>query len=328
MFGLKFVSNPRLSELDSFYASIRIVYARRQRGAGSPVDVKQVGYFLEAAHTLNFTRAAELCHVSQPALTMAIKRLESELGGSLFQRKGRAVELTDFGRTMRATLAEFAAHSERVRAVAHNELNLKSTPLRLGVLSSIGPVRIARFLAHVERQMPTVEVTVEEDLLDKLWTRLADGNLDVCLLNRVPETPVRFRTTKLYEERYVVVLPPNHVLCAKSQIELSDLDGLPYIDRLSCELRQAMAGVLKERRITMYAKFRSAREDWVQSMVLAGMGFAVMPEYSVTHPDLVIRVLVKPELTREIALLVSTSPEPAAHVERFVDTARAFAWPG
>ena len=129
-------------------------------------------------------------------------------------------------------------------------------------------------------------------------------------------------------ERYVVVLPPDHPLAGNPVVELSALDGLPYIDRLCCELRTAMTGVLKERRIALYAKFRSAREDWVQSMVLAGMGFAVMPEYSVTHPDVVVRPLVVPELKREIALLRLAAKAAETHVDLVAQTASAFEWPG
>lgn len=292
------------------------------------MDVRQVRYFLEAAGTLNFTRAAEICHISQPALTMAVKRLEDELGAPLFHRNGRALSLTDFGCAMRPALAQFVDDSERVRALAHNELNLRSAPVRLGVLSSIGPVRIARFLAHVEHRVPDLEVTVEEDSLDRLWSRLAEDSLDVIIANRVPDTPARFATHHLYEERYVVVLPPDHPLIGQLVIRFADLEGYPYIDRLCCELRHRLSELLEDRQFELYARFRSAREDWVQSMVLAGMGVALMPEYSATHPDVVVRALVEPEFRREIALLHQASAEPAAALGRFVETARAFHWPG
>jgi DNA-binding transcriptional LysR family regulator len=295
---------------------------------GVAVDVRQVRYFLEAARTLNFTRAAELCHVSQPGLTMAIKRLEEELGSALFSRSGRGLALTDFGKTMRPALAQFASDCDRIHALAHNELHLKAVPVRLGVLSTIGPVRLARFLAHVERQLPSIEVTVEEDALQALWGRMADDGLDVCIVNNVRATPQRFQTFRLYEEFYVVVLPPNDPLAEKPVIALGDLAGRPYIDRLSCELSRALAAMLETRQILLYAKFRSAREDWVQSMVLAGMGFALMPEYSVTHPDVVVRPLVEPEFKREIGLLCSANGQQPPDIVRFIETARDFHWPG
>jgi DNA-binding transcriptional LysR family regulator len=292
------------------------------------LDVRQVRYFLEAARTLNFTRAAELCHISQPALTMAVKRLEAELGSALFARNGRALVLTDFGKAMEPALGQFVRDFDRVRLLAHNELNLRATPVRLGVLSTVGPVRLARFLAYVEHQLPSIEVTVEEDSLDRLWARTIEDNLDVCIANNVPETPVCLRTFRLYEERYVVVLPPNDPLAERSVIELSDIDGRPYIDRLSCELRHALSSILEGRQISLYAKFRSAREDWVQSMVLAGMGLALMPEYSATHPDVVIRSLVNPEFKREIALLCPRTDKQRDDIACFVEAARAFRWPG
>jgi DNA-binding transcriptional LysR family regulator len=290
------------------------------------MDVRQVRYFLEAARTLNFTRAAEASHISQPALTMSIKRLEDELGGALFLRRGRTLALTDFGRSMRPALNEFARHFERLHALAHTELNWRTAPVRLGVLPTIGPVRIAAFLAEVERRMPAVEVTVEEDALDRLWAHLGDGNLDACIVNRMPDTPPKLGVCTLYEERYVVVLPPGHPFTEKSDVELADLADHRYVDRLYCELKRAVAKTLEEQHITLYAKFRSAREDWVQSMVLAGLGYAVMPEYSVTHPQLVTRPLAKPGLTREVALLYTANAPRHPELESFVDAARDFGW--
>jgi DNA-binding transcriptional LysR family regulator len=296
------------------------------RGSETEVDVRQVRYFLEAARTLNFTRAAEICHISQPALTMAIKRLEDELGGALFRRQGRGLVLTSFAKKMHPALSEFARHFERVHELAHMELALRTTPLRLGVLSTIGPVRISALLAEVKRRTVSIEVTVEEDSLDRLWARLADGSLDVCIANHVPDTPSRFQACRLYDERYVVVLPPRHPLVAKTVVKLADLPAHPYVDRLFCELRHAMAKTLEERQLTLYAEFRSAREDWVQSMVLAGVGYAVMPEYSVTHPELVIRPLAEPELRREIALLHAADVGRHAGLEAFVSAAATFDW--
>jgi DNA-binding transcriptional LysR family regulator len=290
------------------------------------MDVRQVRYFLQAARTLNFTRAAELCHVSQPALTMAIKRLEEELGSTLFRRSGRGLSLTQFGKSMRPALEEFANQFDRVHALAHTQLNLNSAPLRLGVLSTIGPLRISDFLAQVERELPDLEVTVEEDSLDRLWTRLTEGSIDVCIANNLESGPARLRSCSLYNERYVVVLPPGHPLETKRTIELADLEGHAYVDRLFCELRNAMAKTLEQRRLTLYARFRSAREDWVQSMVLAGVGFAVMPEHSVTHADLVIRPLVRPELRREVALFCVEGAESHPAVGRFVEFAGLFRW--
>jgi DNA-binding transcriptional LysR family regulator len=227
---------------------------------------------------------------------------------------------------MRPALSEFARHFERLHALAHTELNWRAAPVRLGVLSTIGPVRIAAFLAEVERRMPAIEVTVEEDALDRLWTRLGDSDLDACIVNKTPETPPRLSACTLYVEHYVVVLPPGHPLTSKSDVTLADLAEHRYVDRLNCEMKQAVASTLEEQSLALYAKFRSAREDWVQSMVLAGVGYAVMPEYSVTHPELLTRPLAKPGLVREVALLYRSNAAVHQELERFVETARDFKW--
>ena len=80
-------------------------------------------------------------------------------------------------------------------------------------------------------------------------------------------------------------LPPDHRLAAVDAIRLSDLSDEPYVDRLSCEMRDMVMNVCRQTNANLYARFRSEREDWVQSMVLARIGFAFMPEYSVTSPS-------------------------------------------
>jgi DNA-binding transcriptional LysR family regulator len=132
----------------------------------------------------------------------------------------------------------------------------------------------------------------------------------------------------LYSERYVVIVPPGHRLASVTEVRLADLAGEPYVDRLACEMREMVMAVCRDRRIDLYARFRSEREDWVQAMVAARIGFAFMPEYSVIVPDLLLRPLVDPEVSRTIALVSVPGRPYSPAVAAFVRAARSFAWPG
>src|SRR3990170_8243169 len=110
------------------------------------MEMYQVRYVLAAARVLNFTKAAVECNVSQPALTKAVKALEAELGAPLFHREGKKILLSDFGRTLLPHLQLILNETEATRTLADNFRLLKDVPIRLGVMSTIGPVRLSRFL--------------------------------------------------------------------------------------------------------------------------------------------------------------------------------------
>ena len=131
---------------------------------------------------------------------------------------------------------------------------------------------------------------------------------------------------RLYTERYVVVLPPKHPLCERNALALADLSGQAYVDRLSCEMREMVMGVCANMGVKLYARFRSEREDWVQAMVMANLGFAFMPEYSVTHPDTVRRPLVDPAVERKISLITIPGRRHSPAVSAFVQAIRAHRW--
>ena len=124
------------------------------------------------------------------------------------------------------------------------------------------------------------------------------------------------------------IFPPGHRLGQMNAVRLADLSGEPYVDRLACELREMVMSVCEDEGIELYARFRSEREDWVQAMVLARIGFAFMPEYSVSLPELVQRPLIAPEVIRQIGLahMPGRPFSPAANA--LVRASQRFAWPG
>lgn len=266
------------------------------------MEMSQIRYALAAASHLNFTRAAEDCGVSQPALTKGIKALEGSLGNEIFHREGRGIQLSAFGRSMLPHLQQILREADAAKSLADNYRLLDKAPTRLGVLSTIGHGRLAQFLADHAFRNEGAEVTVNEGSLAQISSMLEADEIDLAVVSDVDGIADRFRTAALYEERYVCVFPKGHRLGSKNAISIGDLSGENYVDRLSCEMREMVVGLLGEMGVDLYARFRSDREDWVQSMVQAGIGFAFMPEYSVTLPGLVQRPLAEPELSRRVVI--------------------------
>ncbi len=292
------------------------------------MELFQIRYVLAAAETLNFTRAAERCNVTQPALTRGIKALEDELGAQLFNRDGKRIGLSEFGRSILPTLRQTIEQAERAKSIAHDYRVLQKVPVRLGVLSTVGPVRIARCLALFQSVFEGVEVEVIEGSLNELLNRLGDARLDLAMLNPLDGLPDSFHRHDLYSEHYVAVLPPGHPWAERNMVRLRDLSGEPCIDRLACEMREMFVAACGAQDVEIYARFRSEREEWVQAMVLAGIGVAVMPEYSVTVGELLQRPIVEPAISRTIALVSVPGRPFSPATAAMVRTAQSFNWSG
>lgn len=292
------------------------------------MEMFQIRYALATSRMLNFTRAAAECHVSQPALTKAIKALEAELGAPLFHREGKRLRLSAFGQSILPHLVQIMSEAEVTRTLADNYRLLNKVPLRLGVMSTVGPAGLSRFLARFQKDYEGVEVAVSEASLPDLTHRLDEGEFDLAVLNPLEGLGETFRVQPLYTERYIVILPPEHRLSGLNAVRLGDLSGEPYVDRLSCEMREMVAQVCQGHEVELYARFRSEREDWVQAMVLARIGFAFMPEYCVTLPGLVQRPLIEPEVSRTIALAHVPGRRFSPAAAAMVRAAQSFDWPG
>jgi DNA-binding transcriptional LysR family regulator len=290
------------------------------------MELQQIRYFLAIQRHGSFSRAAEECEVSQPALTLAVKKLEGEVGGELFYREGKRLVLTPLGRLIQPALEQAVVGAQSARNLAEQFKLLKQAPLRLGLQATIGPTRIASFLSVFHRKQPGVELTVQDGDFASLLQKLEQGELDLALLGGTQPLPESFRREALYVEPYVVVLPAGHPLGRLQKIRLADVNGEPYVDRLSCELREAVMALTREAGVNLYATFRSEREDWVEAMVLAGLGFAFMPMYSIRSRELHQRPLIEPEVRREVLAVDvrGRARSPAARL--FLEEIKAHRW--
>ena len=126
------------------------------------MEMHQVRYFLAVADTLNFTRAAEQCHVSQPALTRAIQQLEEELGGLLLRRERKLTHLTDFGRLIEPHLRQLSTDAEAAKTTAKRFLNFAAGANPPRLMCTVGPARFMGFLAAFHAANPGCEMTLVE----------------------------------------------------------------------------------------------------------------------------------------------------------------------
>ncbi|MFQ5982665.1 MAG: LysR family transcriptional regulator substrate-binding protein [Woeseiaceae bacterium] len=189
-------------------------------------------------------------------------------------------------------------------------------------MSTIGPNRFRDLLPRFKRDNPGIELALHEGVLEDMARQLDSNNLDLAVLSSPDSLAETYRTLPLYHERYVVIFAKGHRFERMPVVRLADVSGEPYVDRLACELREMVLSVCEERGVELYAKFRSVREDWVQSMVLAGIGFAIMPEDSVTQVGLLSRPLTEPEVSRSVELVWMPGRQFTPAARAFVNSVR------
>jgi len=237
------------------------------------------------------------------------------------------MELSEFGRLLRPNIEKIYQQTEIVSAMAESHLQLENIPLQIGILNTIGPSIFSRFLSDFQKTNPGIDILISEHPLATLKSSLLNGSIEIALLSDPFEASDNFRSEPLYNERYLVVLPPGHRLAQYDGVSLSDISGEPYVDRLACELRDLLMQRAKTESVDLRASYRSDREDWIQAMVLAGVGFAFMPEYSITNTNLITRPLIKPAVERTINIVTVGSKPRSRFACVCIESLRAYSWP-
>ncbi len=289
------------------------------------MEMNQIRYFLAACETLNFTRAAERCDVAVPSLTRAIHALEEELGGQLFRRERHLTHLTDLGRLMQQhlTAARDATEAARRDAAQHT---VAEKQLKLGVFPTMPARHLVSYLRAVRKAAPNLQLQVWEANCEELSEALLRGEIDVAISSscRYEE---RLRPMPLFRERFHVAFPPGHRYAKMNAVPMREFEGEDYVKRLHCEFPANFArlGVAKPYQ-AVHVCYVSEREDWVQAMVCAGLGMAVMPEFLPILPEIETRMVIEPEVYREISIVTVAGRPHSRPVAIAVRTAQSHDW--
>ncbi len=293
----------------------------------SGMELQEIRYFLALSRMLNFTRAAEECRVSQPALTRAIRKMEDELGGLLFSRERNNTHMTELGRLIEPHLAEVLAQTGEAKRTAERFIKLDKANLAVGVMCTIAPVQFVSFLSHFRAANPGVDITLLEDVPDRLCDVLIEGKLDVAIMARPDGFPPPLRATELYSEPFVIACAAGHRFANKSQILMSELDGEFYFSRINCEFYDVLDGFCREQGAKLVKSYQSEREDWILTMVAAGLGVCFLPEYTAVFPGVVACPVVCPSVQREVCLVTVAGRRQSSPVAAFVNAVNRYSWP-
>jgi LysR family transcriptional regulator, hydrogen peroxide-inducible genes activator len=306
---------------------IEVAPVQSGRCQGAAMELDEIRYFLALSKTLNFTKAAGICGIGQPALTRAIRRMEEELGGLLFSRERNNTHLTELGRLIEPHFAEVLAQAGQAKQTATRFLKLEEAHLALGVMCTIAPVQFVSFLGRFRLDNPGVEITLLEGVPDELCNLLSEGKLDVALMARPDGFPSPLRALELYAERFVVACAAGHRFAAKDDVPMAELDGEFLLSRINCEYVDVLDHLCREQEVNLIKSYRSEREDWILNMVAAGLGICFLPEYTAVFPGVVGCPIVLPSVARKVSLVTVAGRRASAPVKAFVETVRRYEWP-
>ncbi|MCW5752055.1 MAG: LysR family transcriptional regulator [Alphaproteobacteria bacterium] len=276
--------------------------------------------FVAVAETGSLTRAAGRLDLAQPSLSVALRRLEDQLGQKLLERRARRTDLTPFGHAFlpraRRMLAEFDQARAEARAVARGPRRL-----RLGLLPTLPNRPLGRLLADFAMAGTGLALELAEAPAEGLLARLQRGRLDAAL-TLLPADP--FPSRPLFGEPYLLAMPARHRLASRPRIAIADLAGEPFVIRPDCEVlaraeRAFAAGGLKP-----FVVARTAQEERLLDHVVTGLGLAFVPESLARRPDLALAAIAELPLRRRIGLAWRAGAAELS--EPFLAFARSHDW--
>ena len=266
------------------------------------MELHQVRYFVTLCTTLNFTRAAEACNVTQPALTRAIQRLEDELRGPLFQRERNLTQLTELGRLMRPLLEQTIAAAEAAKENAKRFSRSELATLRIGLPPNISAGIISAPLREILRRIPALEIELKMAEQHRLTDVLLQGEADAALLDDSIELPDRLDAWPLFSENYQLAVVPSHRLARLNALTLAALDGETLLARRGCPASARLQELCAEAGIALRMRTAGDCEEHIQHLVAIGLGVALLPERLPVLSPLLTRPLADGSLRRSVVL--------------------------
>lgn len=247
------------------------------------------------------------------------------MGGPLFRREGRKTHLTELGRKVHPRFEQALSLTRMAQEEALDFSRMVNARLDLGCMCTIAPSRVMSMVEFFGRRAPQLELRIHEASGRQLIQRLLDGDLDVALI-ALPEASDDLQAHPLFEEPYRITFPEGHRFAAFEQVPLRALKGERFLRRLNCEyldICEAEGPVMEGDTV---CKFESEHESWVQAMVIAGLGCAVMPESLALHSELQSRDLVDPQVRRTVSVVTRRGRRHTPVVDFFVDLCRRLDW--
>ncbi|MCL7463092.1 hydrogen peroxide-inducible genes activator [Pseudomonas sp. NW5] len=295
------------------------------------MTLTELRYIVTLAQEQHFGRAAERCHVSQPTLSVGVKKLEDELGVLIFERTKSAVRLTPVGEGIVAQAQKVLEQAQGIRELAQAGKNQLASPLRVGAIYTVGPYLFPHLIPQLHKVAPDMPLYIEENFTHILRDKLRTGELDAIII-ALPFQEADVLVKPLYDEPFFVVMPAEHPWTMLSSIDAALLNdkSLLLLGEGHCFRDQVLEACPATRRgdsAHPHTTVESSSLETIRHMVASGLGVSILPFSAVDNhhyaPGVIaIRPLSPPVPYRSVAIAWRASfPRPKA-IEVLTDSIR------
>lgn len=242
------------------------------------MNLRDLKYIVSVAETLNFNRAAELCHVSQPSLSKQIQKVEDEIGAMIFERTNRKVRLTPSGEQIVLRARVVLREADAIRQIAREASDPLSGEFRLGIIPTVAPYLLPRLMPLFRRQLPRLNIFLHEGHTGTIVQQLLRGELDAVLL-ALPLSHDELREEELYNEPFLLAVPAKHALAERKRVSIRELakETLLLLEDGHC-LREQALQVCRMSGSAEDGQFRATSLETLRQMVASGSGTTLMPQ--------------------------------------------------
>jgi LysR family hydrogen peroxide-inducible transcriptional activator len=278
------------------------------------MTLTELRYIVAVAREKHFGRAAEKCFVSQPTLSVAIKKLEDELGVALFERAANEVRVTAVGNRVIEQAQRVLEEASAIKHIANAGKDELAAPLRFGAIYTVGPYVTPQLIPLLNKRAPEMPLLIQENYTARLGELLRNGDVDLILLSE-PFAEAGIVTQAVYDEPFRVVMPASHAWAKKTRVAAADLcdETLLLLSTGNCfrdQVLQTCAGARGAKR-AVHAGLQQSLEgsslETIRQMVASGVGMTVLPTTAAESRTADTRLTVTkpfaaPEPSRRIAL--------------------------
>jgi len=290
------------------------------------MEMHQVRYFLALSRTLNFTRAAEECHVAQPSLTRAIKQLEEELGSDLFRRERNLTHLTEFGNRMLPMLQQCYDSAASAKALASSLKAGAVAPLSIAMSTAVDLVLLVPDLTELMRAFKGLELRFLRGTREQVVDWLKKGDAEIAVAGALGEAWDRLDAWPLFTERLALAVSVQHSNAERDSIEPEDLANERLLLRTYCELADEFNDFLKSRQLQPAICHRMDAEPDLVTLIEANLGVGMLPE-STTRSDRIRLLSINGlDLKRTIYLYGVAGRQRSAAASALIRLMRAGDW--
>ncbi|MDP5009299.1 MAG: LysR substrate-binding domain-containing protein [Glaciimonas sp.] len=255
------------------------------------MTLTELKYIVAVARVKHFGHAAEACFVAQPTLSVAIKKLEDELGVVIFERGGSEISVTPLGAQIVAQAERVLEQTATIREIANQNKDPLAGPLRLGIIYTIGPYLLPPLVKTMIEQVPQMPLVLQENYTVRLLELLRQGELDAAIM-ALPFPEHGLMVQPLYDEPFVVAMPKNHPWANRASINADELksETMLLLGSGHCFRDQVLEVCPEMSRFStggdgIARTFEGSSLETIRHMVASGIGITALPRASVADID-------------------------------------------